>query len=398
VPKEALTSRERVRLALNHQEPDRVPMDITYTRVPYVAVRQALGLPPEAVRPDVWDRVKPSEDVIEKLHCDLLWVGVKGPSTRKAFSFDLDEYTDEWGVTFRKVKRNDGSDQFEMREYPLQTPSLQAIEEFPWPDPLDPARYAGVADQMKHLYETTAYALCARLGDNIWEQANYSAGQANWLMYVSTAPDFCVALMQKIAAIQKTIYLEGLRHIGKYLSVIRLGGEDFGTQAGLLISPKMFRTLVKPILKDVYTAVKERLADLGNYDCKLMLHSCGGIEPLINDMIEIGVDVLDPVQTRAKGMNALHLKQAFGDRVSFHGGIDTQGVLPFGTTDEVAGETRRKLEMLAPGGGYILCPTHNVQADVPGQNVVRMAETAHTYGRYPITRTLAPEFLLSLDH
>lgn len=396
--KEVLTSRERVRLALNHQEPDRVPIDITYTRVPYIDVRRALRLPPETVRPDVWDRVKPSLDVIEGLHCDLLWVAVKGPSTRGNFSFDMDAYTDEWGVTFRKVRRPDGGDQFEIRESPIRTPSLKAIEEFPWPDPLDPARYAGIADQMKHLYETTPYALCARLGDNIWEQANYSAGQADWLMYVSTAPDFCVALMQKIAAIQKTIYLEGLRHIGKYLSVIRLGGEDFGTQGGLLISPRMFRTMVKPILKEVYQAVKERLADLGNYDCKLMLHSCGGVEPLIEDMIEMGIDVLDPVQTRARRMNGLHLKQAFGDRLSFHGGIDTQGVLPFGSEADVAEETRHKLEMLARGGGYILGPTHNVQADVPGRNIVRMVETGLEHGRYPIPQTYAPEFLLNLDH
>lgn len=396
--KESLTSRERVRLALNHQEPDRIPLDITYTSMPYIDVRRQLDLPPEDVKPDVWDRVKPSFDVLDKLGCDLLWVGVKGPSTRKNFSFDMDEYTDEWGVTFRKVMRSDGGGQFEIREWPLQTPSPQAIESFAWPDPLDPARYAGVADQMKHLYETTSYALCARLGDNIWEQANYSTGQANWLIYVSTHPDFCMDLMYKIAGIQRTIYLEGLKHIGKYISIIRLGGEDFGTQGGLLISPKMFRMMVKPILKEVYMAVKERLADMGNYDCKLMLHSCGGIEPLINDFIEIGVDVLDPVQTRAKKMNALHLKQTYGDRISFHGGIDTQGVLPFGSEAEVAEETQRKLEMLAPGGGYILCPTHNVQADVPGRNVIRMAQTALEFGRYPIAQNSDQDFLLGLDH
>jgi uroporphyrinogen decarboxylase len=398
VQKESLPSRERVRLALNHQEPDRVPIDITYTSVPYQDVRRQVGLPSETVKPDVWDRVKPSLDLLDKLGCDLLWVGLNGPSTRRPFSFDMDEYTDEWGVTFRKVMRSDDAGQFEIREWPLLTPSIPEMEAFSWPDPLDPARYAGTADHFKHLYESTPYALCARLGDNIWEQANYSVGQANWLLYVSTDPDFCMAIMQKIANIQKTIYLEGLRHIGKYLSVIRLGGEDFGTQAGLLISPKMFRTMVKPILKDVYTAVKERLADLGNYDCKLMLHSCGGIEPLINDFIEMGIDVLDPVQTRAKRMNALHLKQTYGDRISFHGGIDTQGILPFGSEDEVAEETKRKLEMLAPGGGYILCPTHNVQADVPGRNVVKMAQTGREFGRYPIAQTYDKDFLLSLDH
>jgi uroporphyrinogen decarboxylase len=366
--------------------------------MPYIDVRKELGLPEEDVKPDVWDRVRPSLDVLEKLHCDFIWTGVKGPSTRKKFSFDLDSYTDEWGVAFHKVRRPDGGYQFEIRGSPLPEPTLQAIESFPWPDPLDPARYEGVAEQIKHLYTTTDYALCARLGDNIWEQANYSVGQANWLLYVATDPDFCVALMQRIATIQKTIYLEGLRHIGKYISLVRLGGEDFGTQQGPLISPDMFRSLVKPILKDVYKAVKERLADLGNYDCKLMLHSCGSIEPFIEDFIEIGVDVLDPVHTRARGMNALSLKQKYGDRISFHGGIDTQGVLPFGSEEQVVAEVQRKLESLAPGGGYILCPTHNLQADVSGRKVVKLVETGLEHGRYPIPRTYERQFLLSLDH
>lgn len=395
---QALTPRERVRLALNHQEPDRVPIDITWTKVPYMDVRKQLGLPEEDAKPDVWDRVRPAMDVIEKLNCDVVWVGLKGPSTRRKFSFDLDRYSDEWGVTFHKVRRHDGGHQFEIRGSPITEPSLEAIDSFPWPDPLDPARYEGVGDAVRHLYETTDYALCARLGDNVWEQANYSSGQANWLALLVTHPDFCVALMERIAKIQKSIYMEGLKHVGKYLSLIRLGGEDFGTQGGLLISPRMFRAMVKPILKDLYMAVKERLADMGNHDCKLMLHSCGGIEPLINDFIEIGVDVLDPVQTRANKMNALHLKRTYGDRISFHGGIDTQGILPFGNPEEVAEETRRKLECFARGGGYILCPTHNVQADVKGQNIVAMVETAMEYGRYPLAQAYDKEFLLGMDH
>jgi uroporphyrinogen decarboxylase len=137
---------------------------------------------------------------------------------------------------------------------------------------------------------------------------------------------------------------------------------------------------------------------MGNYDCKLMLHSCGGIEPLIEDFIEMGVDVLDPVQTRAKRMNALHLKQTFGDRISFHGGIDTQGILPFGTVEEVIEETKRKLECFAPGGGYILCPTHNVLPDVPGRNVVAMVRTGREYGRYPIPQNFDREYLASLPY
>ena len=101
--------------------------------------------------------------------------------------------------------------------------------------------------------------------------------------------------------------------------------------------------MVKPVLADVYLAVKQRLADMGNYDCRLLLHSCGSVEPIIDDLIEMGVDVRDPVQTGAKDMNALQLKEKYGARISFHGGFDTQHVLPFGDQEEVADETRRKI-------------------------------------------------------
>ena len=388
-----LTSRERVRIALNHQEPDRVPIDITYTKIPYVSVRKELGFSAQEVFPDVWDRVKPTPDVVKALGCDLFWVGLKGGSKRQKFSFDLDQYKTEWGVVFHKVLRPDGDYQFEMREYPISEPTMDALDSYPWPDPMDPARYEGVEAAVREIYETTDYAICARLGGNIWELGNYLTGQENWMMYIALYPDFCYGLMRRVADFQKIMYQEGLKRIGKYLSVIRLGGEDFGTQNGLLISPKMFGTLVKPILKDVYMGIKEQLADIGNDDCKLMLHSCGGIEPIIKEFIEIGVDILDPVQTRAKGMNAYQLKKDWGERISFHGGIDTQGVLPFGSPEEVVEETKIKLESFAPGGGYILCPTHNLQADVPGKNVLAMVNTSQEYGQYPIPQNFDKDFL-----
>jgi uroporphyrinogen decarboxylase len=390
---EKLTSRERVRIALNHQEPDRVPIDITYTKKPYLDVRRALGFPEQEVLPDVWDRVKPTPDVVKALGCDLFWVGLKGGSKKQKFSFDLDQYRTEWGVVFHKVLRPDGEYQFEMREYPITEPTMDALDAYSWPDAMDPARYSGVEESVREIYETTDWAICARLGGNIWELGNYLTGQENWMMHVALNPDFCVELMSRVAEFQKIMYREGLKRIGKYLSVIRLGGEDFGTQSGLLISPKMFKTLVKPILKDVYLGIKEQLDDLGNSDCKLMLHSCGGIEPLLEDFIEIGVDILDPVQTRAKGMNAYQLKQKWGDQISFHGGIDTQGILPFGTAEEVIEETKIKLECFAPGGGYILCPTHNLQADVPGENVLAMVNTTQEYGQYPIPQNFDKDFL-----
>lgn len=391
--KEELAPRERVRIALNHEEPDRVPIDITYTWKPYVKLREMLGLPSENVFPDMWGKIYESPDLVQALGTDFLHLGLKGPSWAQSFSWDLDEYVEEYSITWRKISGPEG-EHFEMMDYPIKEPTMNAIEAFDWPDPNDPARYKGVREEIKHAYETTDLAIIMRLGTNIWDHASYMCGQENWWLYLSIYPDFCVALMNRLADIQREIYLQGLDLVGEYISIIRLGGEDFGTQQSLILSTKMFREIVKPILASVYLPVKEKYLNI-NLDGKLMLHSDGAIRPLIPDFIDIGVDILDPVQPRPIGMNGFELKRDFGDRISFHGGIDTQGVLPFGTLEEVESETRRKIEMFAPGGGYILNPAHNVQADVAPEKLVRMVETVKEYGRYPIRRHFADEELMT---
>jgi uroporphyrinogen decarboxylase len=391
-----LMPRERVTLALNHREPDRVPIDISYTWEPYVALREALGLPGEVVRPDVWSRVREKIDLVDALGTDFIRAGLSRSSTARSFSFfQDDEYTDEYGIYFRKVQRRGGGIQFEMRDYPLKEPTMDALEAFNWPDPNDPARYVGVQERIQHLYESTDYAIIMRLGGNVFEKSSYMRGQENWMMDLVLYPDFAVALMQRLADIQWTLYQKGLDLVGPYISIIRLGGEDLGTQRGLLLSPDTFRTLVKPILGDLYGKIKERFLNR-NPNGKLMMHSCGGVRWLLPDFIEIGVDVLDPLQPQAAGMNGLALKREFGARLSFHGGLDTQGVLPFGTEEAVELEVRRKLEMFAPGGGYILNPSHNVLGDVPPANLIRMVEVGKRLGRYPIRRTFSDEELLAL--
>ncbi len=396
--RDQLTPRERVRLALNHQEPDRVPINITFTSVPYVGLRRELGLPDEEIHPDVWDRVVPALDVVKLMSCDTVQVGLRRPAHVAGLDPTRDTYTDESGVQFVRTDRPAGGVQFEMREHPIKEPSFDLLDRYTWPDPYDPSRYVGVADQVRWLYENTDYAIFAKMAPNVWEAGNNLCGQARWLEYLATEPDFCLALLQRAGAVSKAFYMEGLKCMGPHISVLRLAGEDFGVQRGMLISPKMFRRLVKPILADIYRAVKERLADMGNYDCKLLLHSCGSVEPIIDDLIEMGVDVLDPVQTSARDMNALQLKEKYGTRISFHGGIDTQYVLPFGDADEVAAETRRKIEALAPGGGWVLCPTHNVQADVKAQNLIHMVNSAIEHGRYPVRHTYSRDELLAARH
>lgn len=400
IKKEELTSRERVSLALNHQEPDRVPIDITYTWEPYVNMRRALKLSDEEVHPDTWGRVHESRDLVDALGSDFLHCSLNYPSSAKTFRWDMESYTDEFGIQYRKVRHHQSLMTSNAAGYiwqhagsPIKESTMDAIQAFPWPDPLDPARYSGVEEHVRRLYETTDYAITMRLGKNIWDLASYMRGQEQWWMDLILNPDFCVALMQRVADIQRTLYLKGLDLVGKYISLIRLGGDDFGTQRGPLISLQMFQTLVKPVLASVFMPVKEKFLNI-NPDGKLMMHSCGSVRAFIPDFLEIGVDVLDPIQPRAKDMNGLSLKREFGDRLSFHGGIDTQEVLATGTLEEVEMETQRKLEMLARGGGYILNPSHDVLAEVRPENLIRMVETGKSYGRYPIPQNYSEEELL----
>jgi len=271
---------------------------------------------------------------------------------------------------------------------------MDALEAFPWPDPAEPTRYDGLEDKARYLYEKTDFALHGRLGESIYERAGYMRGLENWMIDLLLHRDFAIALLQRLADIQLEMHYQGLNLIGAYLSTLRLGGEDLGSQEGPMISPKTFRDIVKPVLADHYAKVKERYINL-NPDGKLMLHSCGSIREFIPDFIDMGIDVLDPVQTTANGMNWLSLKREFGNQISFHGGIDTQKVLPFGTLEAIEDEVRRKLEMFARGGGYILCPTHNVMGDIPASNLVYYFEAVARFGEYPIVGTYTDDELLT---
>ena len=171
--------------------------------------------------------------------------------------------------------------------------------------------------------------------------------------------------------------------IGKYVDVLRLSGEDLGTQRGPLISLKMFRELVKPHLQKVWSTAKEHLT-ARNPRGKIMLHSCGSVRLFMSEWADMGLDMLDPIQVGAKDMDTAEIKKDVGDRLSFHGAIDTQWVLPHGTVEDVRQEVRKRIKDLAPGGGYIVCPIHNVQGDVPPENLIAMRDAVWEFGYYPI--------------
>ena len=175
----------------------------------------------------------------------------------------------------------------------------------------------------------------------------------------------------------------GIEAAGEYVDILRLSGEDLGTQEGPMISLPMFRRLIRPYMEKLWRFAKKKLLEK-NPGAKIMLHSCGSVRWVIPDWIEMGLDILDPIQPKAKGMDPFQLKADFGDKLSFHGGIDAQYILPFGTVEEVRQYTRKYIQALAPGGGYIVAPVHNVQGDVPPENLVAMRDAVEEFGYYPI--------------
>jgi uroporphyrinogen decarboxylase len=382
---ETWTSRRRVEVALAHQEPDRVPLDMTITIRPYERLRQVLGLPPEQdLRPSTFTEVTPAADVLGALGMDITFVKLRGPSLRKPRAPRQDgTIFDEWGVGYRRVDLADGAYLNEVAYSPLGDATMEDLDSYPWPDPSDPGRVAGLEAEARRLFEDTELALMGRFGGPILEQAAYLRGWEQWLMDMVADPPFAQKLLDKIADIQIALDEAGIQAAGKYLTIFKLSGEDLGMQDRPLFSMRVWREIARPALERRWRAARVALDRYAPH-VKLMLHSDGAIRRFIPDLIECGIDILDPIQPRVQGMDLHDLKRDFGDRLTFHGAIDTQDVLPFGSVADVEAETLRCIDALGRGGGFILAPVHNVQADVPPENLIAMCRTVQEHGRYPL--------------
>lgn len=379
------TPRSRVEAAITHQEPDRVPTNLTITETPYRRLCEALGHTPS---PDLsvssFKEVQPEPAILRALGVDIVSVKLKRPTGWKPPDPDPDGTSyDEWGVGRKSVELIGGSSLSEVSHSPMADPDLEAIYSYPWPDPDDPGRTAGLEEEVRGLYETSEFAILGRFGGTILEQAAYLRGWEEWLIDLSARPEFARALMERIADIQITLDEIGIRTVGKYLSIFKLSGEDLGMQDRPLFSMEMWRSLVRPVLERRWRAAREAL-DRHAPHVKLMLHSDGAIRPFIPDLIECGIDILDPIQPRCPGMELEGLKQDFGDELVFHGAIDTQEVLPASSEQGVVEHVRQCIGALGAGGGYILAPVHNVQPDVPPENLIATFSAAREFGRYPI--------------
>ena len=376
----ASSSRERVQAALDHREPDRIPFDLGGSRMTgihvraYGALRAALGLAEVDIRiGDLTQQLAEVDtDVMDRLGCDVRVVGPRAGSGYRREMVEADGYVsfrDEWGAERRMPL--DGGLYFDTFGSPLGGDvDRAAIDAFPWPDATDPGRYLGLAEAARRIVDDEGRAvlvssICGGLSEGLFKMRGFEDGY----MDLVAEPERARQVMEKILEIKLAYWDRALAELGDSVDIIG-EADDLGGQDRTLFSPSTYRALVKPLQAELFAFIRARTS------AKVFFHSCGAIRELIPDLIEIGVDILNPVQVSASGMDSAELKREFGrDIVFWGGGVDTQRVLGAGTPDEVRAEVRRRIADLREGGGFVFAAVHNVQPNVPSENLVAMWET-----------------------
>lgn len=366
-----LSHRDRVLTALNHRKPDRVPLDLGGTQTsilaePYNALKQVLGLStPTQISNIVLGLARTEEAVLKRFDIDFRHV-LPGQSDNFQFELQVDDsFYDEFGTRWR---RPPGGYYYDMVEFPLVSCSMDALEKYSWPDPENPGRVRGVRDELFRLRSDTDFALEAGLV-GLWETSWFLVGLERWLIALVDTPYFVEALMEQTLAFLMRMHGAYLDVAGPYLDLVTLW-DDYGTQTASLISPNMWRNLVKPRLAQLVALIRSKTSAF------IGIHSCGSIAALLDDLVEIGIQVVNPVQVSARNMSLAELKKRYGNRLTFWGGIDSQFLLPKSSPIEVRQAVMDTLNLMAESGGYILSAVHNIQPGVPPDNIISMYDTA----------------------
>jgi len=383
------TSRKRVETTLAHREPDRVPYDLGGSILTgihekaYRQLRQHLGLPEVEIEIEdpIQGLARVHEDVKRRFEVDVYGLN-PGPASgwvSKRWSEEgYEKLIDEWGIEWWKPQN--GGLYFDMRRHPLvDAVGVADLEKYKIPDPLDPGRYIGLAEDSHRLMneQQVAYIL-GRNAPGIFEVALWVRGFEQFYCDMLQRPAMAEALLDIVCENKTKYWLKALELVGPDVLMIS-EADDLSSQNGPLISPDLYRKLIKPRHTRLFGTIKKH----AKADVKIFYHCCGNIAPLLPDLIESGIDILNPVQVSAEGMNTRELKRMYGKDLTFYGGgVDTQRVLPFGTPAQVRDEVRRRIDDLAPDGGFIFNTVHNIQADVPPENILAMREALAEYGVY----------------
>ncbi len=373
-----MNSLERVIATLEHSEPDRIPFDLGSTFVTGITKNAcaalAVSLAEKPGRIELCDAIQQlavvSESILVKLEVDVRGlvpnIVRKNPPVQvhgRRYSF-----TDEWGVTWNMPE---GGRYFDLASSPLSGNIAEKdIEEFPWPDPADPDLFEGLEENARRYHERRYAVILENLCAGIFEMCCRVRGAEQFYMDIAMNPELACTLLDKFVDLKIRFYKAASDRLGPYVQFVR-EVDDMAGQQSLLISPQMYRRLIKPRHRQLFEAQK-RLFPQPFYS---FFHSDGAISEIIPDFIEIGVDVLNPVQLTAEGMDAGKLKKEYGRDLAFWGGgVDTQHILPSGTPAQVRRNVKERIEQLAPSAGFIFAAVHNIQDDAPAENIAAMIE------------------------
>ncbi len=377
MPVEMLSHRQRVLKALDHQQPDRVPLDLGSTIVTgiscgaYTNLKKYLGL--ESSQTKVLDRTA-QVAVVDEAVLELFQIDTRGvlpglPENRPQIDLPGEfGFIDEWGL-LRKMPP--GADSFFVSNAPLAGDlSLYTISQYPWPDPSDPGRTRNLAKQVKEFRQKGDWAILLSLPGNFIATSMFLRGFEDWFVDSALNPDFLGALMDQVLEIQMEICANILMEVGDLVDIV-VNLDDLATQDRLLVSLPAYRRLLEPRLARFYEFVSSKT------NARILHHTDGAVEPILESLIEMGISAVNPLQVSAQGMgDAVSLKKKYGSRLTFWGGIDTQHLLPYGSPIDIQNTVQQMVSSLNVDGGYILTSVHNIQNDVPPQNVVAMFAAA----------------------
>jgi uroporphyrinogen decarboxylase len=386
-PRETMTGRQRLLAALNHQTPDRVPIDLGGNQTgihkfAYQALLEHLGLRDDLVIMDnVQQLARPGEAVLERFRVDTRYIFGQAP---EGFSGRIElrrregrlwhDFRDEFGVVWSMP--DDRPYYMDPSFHPLADATLDSLAAYPFPKGDDPSRFAGLRQRALAIKTETPYAVVSGIAGSMYEYGWYLRGLERWLMDLLTQPEFCEAVLDRMLRFWLDWFRLFLDEVGDVVDVIMIG-DDLAGQNGPLFRPALYRAIVKPRQQRLVEYLRSRTG------AKIWYHTCGSCVQFIPDLLDAGIDALNPVQVSCKDMEPASLKAAFGDRLSFWGGaLDAQHVLPNASPQEVREHVRRNLEIWKPQGGYVFNNVHNLQAGIPPENIVAMYDAAYEFGFY----------------
>ena len=373
-----MTSRERVLLSLDHQDPGFVPIDFggVHTSIHEQAYRKLMsyyGYASENLRiqEPIQQIVYPDQRILDRFGNDVIGVYPRSAAGWKSqVDSARDELRDEWGNVFG---RPPGGFFYDLRGSLLQDSDEQELDAYQWPDPADKGRVEGLREEIEQYRNHSNYAIILFAPNwGLWESLWAFRGFEGAYIDIGSNLGFVEKLWEKLLSWNERYWSATLEKVGDLVDVVQIG-DDLGTQRGPMFDPKIYRSMLKPMHTQLISSIKKKSR------AKVYFHTCGDVSWAIPDLIDSGVDILNPVQVNADNMDPQVLKREYGDRLSFWGAGCDPRILLSGTVEEVEREVCRRIDEFAPGGGFVFASIHNIQANTPPQNVAAMYETAVKY-------------------